>query len=798
MANDYWQKRKAKEMYEYMNDAEQVAKDMYNIYGRATMVINKDMDKILDRFQKRFGLTEEQARRIISEAGPNPEDVIRYLRNNTQIIGANEILAEIDAPAYAYRLRHLEEKQAQMDECMRSIRDDEIAKNTAHYKRLADKAYNQSMFDIQKQYGLGFSFAALDKKVIDRLLHSKWSGSNYSTRIWKRTDKLAQALKEELIVSMLTGRTDKRTAEAISQRMQVGAYEARRLVRTESCYVSKEMEMAAYEECDIDTYVFLATLDLRTSEICRKLDMKQFKVSEQKSGVNAPPMHPFCRSTIISGASADSLKEMQRRAYNPETGKTELVPGDMSYEEWQKKYVKGNNETSTEKPKEEKPVTPKIEGNEPVRIEQKEEKVIQEVPQDAVTEVENEIVEQETSSIPEFVPAKTIEEAEEFAKQFVDTSQFGSVGLSYKGIGLELANEINSTLHTFYNTFDVDKLGGIVAPAKNTTLGKQFSAHAGYVPVRNSLIFNRESAKNVDSFISALSNDRQWVDEYLKHPEKFDKSKLSQRVIDVLNAAQESGRATVPQNAKEAINHELGHFMTKFISKEDLKVIEQGMSKYSSKVSGYACENMSEYIAESFASYMKGEGKIDPNLANAFDKLKKTKQPLANGGNIAKVEIPVNKKGNIIDVTEEYLINAKPGVGKIVIEDKTEPYDQNITKWLHNTFGGNITCLQTRSDIGKMPDALWDGIYWEYKKPTTVNAIGDRIAQATRQFSETLNRENRVTDDRGLVIDLSDIKDTEELALRKIIGEINQKFHYKVDVIIVKNGKLLKVWRRKK
>lgn len=245
--------------------------------------------------------------------------------------------------------------------------------------------------------------------------------------------------------------------------------------------------------------------------------------------------------------------------------------------------------------------------------------------------------------IEEFVPAKTIEEAEEFAKQFVDTSQFGSVGLSYKGIGLDLANEINSTLQTFFSTFDVDKLGGVAAPAKNTALGKQITAHAGYVPVRNSLIFNRDTTKNVNSFLDALSKDKQWVDEYLKHPEKFDMSKLSQRVVNVLNAAQESGRATVPQTAREAINHELGHFITKYIPKEDIAAIEKEMSKYANKVSGYACENVNEYIAESFASYMKGEGKIDPKLEEAFERLKKKDKILEKKGNssiIKNVELP--------------------------------------------------------------------------------------------------------------------------------------------------------------
>ncbi len=339
---DYWEARKAREMYEYMEDAEKVAAELERLYDNASMVIREDIDKIFKRFASRFKLSEEEARRILETTGTDINAVLRHMNNSAKSEGVKETLAEINAPAYRYRINNLEEKQQQIDLIISNLRQQEQAKTTNLYKKLAEKVYNHSMFDIQQMYGLGFSFTALDEKVIDKLLKSKWSGANYSKRIWKNTDKLAQTLKEEMLVSMLTGRTDTRTAEAIQERMQVGAYESRRLVRTESCHISKEMEMAAYDECGIETYIFLATLDMRTSEICQKLDKKQFKVSEQRTGVNAPPMHPFCRSAIISAASAENIENMKRRAFNPETGKTEVVPGDMKYEDWKKSFVDGD------------------------------------------------------------------------------------------------------------------------------------------------------------------------------------------------------------------------------------------------------------------------------------------------------------------------------------------------------------------------------------------------------------------------------------------------------------------------
>ena len=85
------------------------------------------------------------------------------------------------------------------------------------------------------------------------------------------------------------------------------------------------MEMQSYEAAGIETYIYVATLDLRTSEVCRELDGKRFPVSKQEPGKNCPPMHPWCRSTTICDVSPEELAQMKRRARDPNTGKTDTA-----------------------------------------------------------------------------------------------------------------------------------------------------------------------------------------------------------------------------------------------------------------------------------------------------------------------------------------------------------------------------------------------------------------------------------------------------------------------------------------
>ena len=56
-------------------------------------------------------------------------------------------------------------------------------------------------------------------------------------------------------------------------------------------------------------------------------------------------MHPWCRSTTIAIIGEKMLEGMKRRARDPVTGKTYLVPASMNYREWYAKYVKSDGKT---------------------------------------------------------------------------------------------------------------------------------------------------------------------------------------------------------------------------------------------------------------------------------------------------------------------------------------------------------------------------------------------------------------------------------------------------------------------
>lgn len=351
----YWERRKAELIYQQMDKAEAKADDIDKIYNEAQRYLNKQADKVFDKFQRDYGLSETDARQVLKDmkGKRSLSEMRKVLEARSEDPNINQLLADMDSGAYAFRLNRFNELSQQVDKLRNAVYQAEMKQSDKFYQEFMKDSYNRATFDLQQHTGLAYHFNALPEAEIKRLSHLKWSGDNYSGRIWNNTGELAGQLKNEFLINWMTGRSNRDVVNSIAERFNVGRNNARRLVRTESAFFHNEMEALSYKYADIEQYRFVAVLDKRTSSICREHDGKVYKVSERKTGINYPPLHPWCRSTTIAHFEDMDLSKLERRARDPETGKTMLVPADMSYDDWYDKYVKDekvvkNNEEAIE------------------------------------------------------------------------------------------------------------------------------------------------------------------------------------------------------------------------------------------------------------------------------------------------------------------------------------------------------------------------------------------------------------------------------------------------------------------
>ena len=338
---EYWAKRKANLIYEQMDKAEKQADKFDKVYEEAKVYLDKEINKIFDKFQRDYGLSERDARHVLKNMKDQKDlnELRKVLEARPNDPNIQRLLADLDSPAYAYRMKRLERLSADLDSMRESIYHSEKKGSDGFYSDLMKDSYYKATFDLQQQTGLAYSFSDLPETEIKRLKAFKWTGEAYSDRIWSNTGALASSVKDELLVSLMTGRSVRDTSQAIAERFEVGKGKARRLVRTESAFFHNQMELLSYEDAEIAKYKFVAVLDKRTSHICQEHDNKVYNTDEAVPGVNYPPLHPWCRSTTIAHDDDIDYSKLERRARNPETGKVEYVPADMSYKEWYDKYV---------------------------------------------------------------------------------------------------------------------------------------------------------------------------------------------------------------------------------------------------------------------------------------------------------------------------------------------------------------------------------------------------------------------------------------------------------------------------
>lgn len=338
---EYWAKRKANLIYEQMDKAEKQADKFDKVYEEAKAYLDKEINKIFDKFQRDYGLSENAARQVLKNMKDKKElaDLRRMLEARPNDPNIQRLLADLDSPAYTYRMKRLERLSDDLDLMRESIYHSEKKGSDIFYSDLMKDSYYKATFDLQQQTGLAYHFSGLPETEIKRLKAFKWTGEAYSDRIWSNTGALASSVKDELLVSLMTGRSVRDTSQAIAERFEVGQNKARRLIRTESAFFHNQMELLSYEDAEITKYKFVAVLDRRTSKICQEHDNKVYDTDKAVPGVNYPPLHPWCRSTTIAHDDDIDYGKLERRARNPETGKTELVPADMTYKEWYSKYV---------------------------------------------------------------------------------------------------------------------------------------------------------------------------------------------------------------------------------------------------------------------------------------------------------------------------------------------------------------------------------------------------------------------------------------------------------------------------
>ena len=355
---EYWQKR-----FELLEQAAhqqgvQCYADIEKQYRQAQKQLEGQIAAWYQRFASNNGVTLAEAKRMLNakELAELKWDVNQYIQYGQENAINGTWVKQLENASARFHISRLEALKLQTQQSIEVMFGNQLDSIDSTMRNVYKSGYYHTAYEIQKGVGVGWDFSALDDKQISKVINKPWAvdGKNFSERIWDNRQKLVNELNNTLTQNIILGKDPQKAIDEIARKMNTSKTNAGRLVMTEEAFFSSAAQKDCFDELDVEQFEIVATLDSHTSDICRGMDGKHFPMSEWKVGVTAPPFHVHCRSTTVPYFDDEFDAVGERAARDEETGKTYFVPGNMTYKEWEKAFVKGDKSRLQERLSDEK------------------------------------------------------------------------------------------------------------------------------------------------------------------------------------------------------------------------------------------------------------------------------------------------------------------------------------------------------------------------------------------------------------------------------------------------------------
>lgn len=314
----------------------ETTRGLVSAYRQTAANIRREINDFYARFARENKLEYSDAVRYLTnsetlEWKASVEDYIKEISREKDPAVRERLMREYDARAYGARITRLESLNGSIDNELSKL----YARANSQFRELLGENYTdgyyRTIFDIQNRFGYSSMFATVNAEVVENAISYPWSGANFSDRLWKHKFELQNQLRETLTTGFIRGDSIQTMAKRLAERLDVSRSNATRLIITESSHIHNSAEFNAYKECGFEEYEFMASIGERTCEVCGGMDGKRIKLADKQFGVNFPPLHPNCRCTTIAFDPDDDIKGFKDRLEN----------GELSYDKWYEKYVKG-------------------------------------------------------------------------------------------------------------------------------------------------------------------------------------------------------------------------------------------------------------------------------------------------------------------------------------------------------------------------------------------------------------------------------------------------------------------------
>lgn len=341
--SDYWAQR-----FRLLNDALQDKSYTYtqNIetqYNAAIADIDTQIRAWYQRFAKNNAMSYADGQKLLT-AGQLKEfkwTVEEYIKKAQESAVSGAWVKELENASARVHISRLEALKLQLRHQAEVLTGGRANITHDAAQQTYINSYYRTAYEVQRGLGYGWSVQALNTNALEKVLSRPWTVDDrtFTARCWTDKNKLVQIVNTELTRMLATGAPPDKAIEAIVNQLGVSKKNAGRVIMTESAHFAVLAQHDSFKDLDVEEYKIIETFDKYTCPVCGAMNGQHFPMSKFAAGENAPPFHPWCRG-CISPYFADMEGVGQRYSRNPETGKREMLPADMTYKQWADKYIK--------------------------------------------------------------------------------------------------------------------------------------------------------------------------------------------------------------------------------------------------------------------------------------------------------------------------------------------------------------------------------------------------------------------------------------------------------------------------
>lgn len=293
-SDTYWSKRLQELDASLSKDEKQLFSELSKYYEQEYAALDKE----IAAYYAKYGEENVIAFRTLLLELPDADKQL-LLQNMDEFAKQYPEFAELlPVRESIYKLNRLEGLQTSSVLQQLKIGAIEQTKFREHFEKQALKYANYAA----EKLGFGTNFYRIDSEMLQVVIGNPWcNGKDFSERIWANREALAQTLQNEIANGLIRGEDYKTMSRILQQKFEnTSQKQAERLVFTEDTYLSNEAKIRPFERNAAYThYEYLCVEDHRTCETCRALSGQTFEISKRNAGLNFPPMHPWCRCTVM-------------------------------------------------------------------------------------------------------------------------------------------------------------------------------------------------------------------------------------------------------------------------------------------------------------------------------------------------------------------------------------------------------------------------------------------------------------------------------------------------------------------